>query len=147
MTRSPQSPGASTYLDHIDPSPGGRFAELARRERDAKPAVIGLDPAAQYPRQPGDSPWAGDAVGVEPPLGYSIQDMEPVGEAHEIEASLAALPEAPLDGCSSSIVETGNAANPALPEALIGAHPDVAARLAEILPRIVRPATMRRRKL
>jgi hypothetical protein len=91
VTRSLQSPGTSTYLDHLEPSAGGRFAALARQERDAKPSLIGTDPAAQYPKLPSSSPWAGgDVVGQEPPLGIDVNAMEPVGEAFEVEASLAA---------------------------------------------------------
>jgi hypothetical protein len=46
MSRSPQSPGSSTYLDHVEPSPGGQFAEAARREGLAKPQIIGAEPSA-----------------------------------------------------------------------------------------------------
>src|ERR1700693_553387 len=88
MTRSPRSPGSSTYLDHIDPSPGGRFAEADRRERLAKPQIIGREPTANYPALPASSPGSSDGVGVEPALGYSINDQELVGEAHEVTASL-----------------------------------------------------------
>jgi hypothetical protein len=62
---------------------GGRFAELARQERAAKPTVVGAEPTVSYPRQLAGSPWAGDPVGLEPPLGFSVDAMEPVGEVHE----------------------------------------------------------------
>jgi hypothetical protein len=116
--------GASTFLDHVESPAGGRFAELARREREVKPAVIGRDPAAQYPRLPTSSPWFGDNVGTEPPLGYAVNDMEPVGEARELAASLGDA-EAPADGHPSSVVETASPKPTSAEE-----------RLAEILPRI-----------
>ena len=43
-------------------------------------------------RLPANSPWAGDLVGLEPPLGFSVDAMEPTGEPHEVAASLAADP-------------------------------------------------------
>lgn len=61
---------------------GGRFA-------DKVSLVVGETPAVQYSKLPSSSPWAGDLVGLEPPLGFSVNAMEPTGEAHEIQASLA----------------------------------------------------------
>jgi hypothetical protein len=48
--------------------------------------VIGTTPtpASAYPAGPN---WCVDLVGSEEPLGYSIEDHEPVGTAQEIEAS------------------------------------------------------------
>jgi hypothetical protein len=106
MNRSPQSPGTSTYLDHVEPSPGGRFAEAARRERLAKPQIVGTEPSARYPHLPASSPWAGpDLVGVEPPLGVEINALEPVGEPHEVAASLGEVV-APPSVASAEVVET-----------------------------------------
>jgi hypothetical protein len=59
---------------------GGRFAK--------EEINSGAEAAVPYPRLPAGSPWAGAGVGVERPLGYSIQDLEPTGEAFEIERSL-----------------------------------------------------------
>jgi len=54
---------------------GGRFAkEVATR-------VVGVP---RYPTLPATSPWAGDPVPDEPPLGYSIDEMPIVGEPHEV---------------------------------------------------------------
>lgn len=121
----------STLRDHVEGEGGGRFAELARREGASRPTVVGADPAANYPAGPA---WTRAAVGIEPPLGVAIDAMEPVGEAFEIEASLAASV-APASVASSQrpddAVET-DAANPHSHE-----------RLAEILPHIAKP----RRKL
>lgn len=63
-------------------APGGRFAAIT------KSAVSGKSPTVEYPRQPA-GPWGyGPRVPDEAPLGYSVSDLEPVGEAHEIAASL-----------------------------------------------------------
>ena len=46
------------------------------------------------PQQPASSPWAegiDQASGVEPPLGFSINDQEAVGTPVEIEQSIRAL--------------------------------------------------------
>jgi hypothetical protein len=50
-----------------------------------KASVIGSTQAPQYPAGPN---WAADPVGVEPTLGFSVEDHEPVGEYAEIEKSL-----------------------------------------------------------
>jgi hypothetical protein len=114
----------STLGDHVEPSAGGRFAELARREGASKPTVIGADPAANYPAGPA---WTNAAVGLEPPLGVAIDAMEPVGEAFEIEASLAAsVAPASVASSPADLVET-DAVNPHSHE-----------HLAEILPHIAR---------
>ena len=60
---------------------GGRFA-------DKVSLVVGETPAVQYPRLPAGSPWAGDLVGDEPALGFSVDAMEPTGEAHEVPSKL-----------------------------------------------------------
>lgn len=72
--------GLRTYHGHAtasaDEDRGGRFAVRS-------PAtVIGTSPVS-YPRQPEGSPWACDPVPPERPLGYSVNDLEPVGEIHE----------------------------------------------------------------
>jgi hypothetical protein len=45
---------------------GGRF------KKETEIRVTGVP---QYPTQPETSPWANDVVGVEPPLGYSVDDL------------------------------------------------------------------------
>jgi hypothetical protein len=78
--RSVREPTTYSALAEIsDPAPGGRFAVDARK------------PANAVPRQPANSPWHADPTGVEPPLGYAIDDQEPTGTAAEIAASRAAL--------------------------------------------------------
>jgi hypothetical protein len=59
---------------------GGRWAA------ESKTTVTGA--ANEYLKQPPNSPWARDPVGQEPPLGFSIDQIEPVGEPCEIEQSL-----------------------------------------------------------
>ena len=63
----------STLLDHVEPSPGGRFAALGAQ------TIVGQSPNP-YPPLPDTSPWHGaDPVGPEPALGYRIDDLEPFG--------------------------------------------------------------------
>jgi hypothetical protein len=60
---------------------GGRWS----KQHEAK--VTG---AAQYPRA--DLPaWVGADRAVEPPIGVAVDAQAPVGETHEIEASIAAI--------------------------------------------------------
>jgi hypothetical protein len=77
----------TTYLQHaessVDDDRGGRFAAI---EKSA--TVVGAAPIS-YPQQPATSPWARDVIGDEPPLGYSVEDHDPVGELHEREGSAA----------------------------------------------------------
>jgi hypothetical protein len=61
----------------IDDERGGRYAIS-----DTEQTIIGSSPIA-YPQQPATSPWHRDPVPDEPPLGYEIDAMEPVGEIHE----------------------------------------------------------------
>src|SRR5262245_23373298 len=56
---------------------GGRFARVVRT------TVTGTEPITRYPNQPVDSPWHADPIGTEPPLGVSVDAIEPVGELHE----------------------------------------------------------------
>ena len=65
----------------VDDERGGRYAT-----EGGKQTVIGSSPIA-YPQQPSTSPWHSDPIGTEPPLGYSVEEMEPVGEPHERTAS------------------------------------------------------------
>jgi hypothetical protein len=61
----------------VDDDRGGRYAKVITT------TVIGASPI-NYPRQPGSSPANQAALaGDEPPLGFSVNDIEPVGEIHE----------------------------------------------------------------
>jgi hypothetical protein len=64
---------ASSYAAHaqnaVDLNPGGRFAA-------SKAAVVGKAPVPQYPTIP-SGPWsAPDPSGLEPSLGYSVDQLE-----------------------------------------------------------------------
>jgi len=60
----------------------GRYGELIKHE-----VVQG---GKQYPRASG--PWHGQDNPVEPPLGHSVNDLEPCGTYSEIQASLGGTP-------------------------------------------------------
>jgi hypothetical protein len=72
---------------------GTAYSQVAELYDDSRPHgrfAVGA-PLTQYPKQPPDSPWHRDVVGLEPPLGHSVDAMEPVGTAAEIEASIRRL--------------------------------------------------------
>ena len=56
---------------------GGRYAGSG-----SKQTVVGSSPIG-YPQQPENSPWRSDPCPPEPPLGFSVEEMEPVGEIFE----------------------------------------------------------------
>jgi hypothetical protein len=64
---SAEGPQATTFLAMAMAEPGlGRFGEV-------KPDVTG---ATEVPvALPAGGPWAGDPVGMEPPLGYAIDEI------------------------------------------------------------------------
>jgi hypothetical protein len=70
----------STYHEHAQTDPalelGGRFKKLIPT------SVTGSGPSP-IPQQPSHSPWHHDPTGDEPPLGYSVEDHDAVGERHE----------------------------------------------------------------
>jgi hypothetical protein len=69
--REQQSKGA-TYLDHYRSELGGRFSALETE-------IVTGRPSPQPPPLPASSPWAGeDPVGIEPPLGYAVDEMVPL---------------------------------------------------------------------
>src|SRR6516165_12133486 len=70
----------STYHGHAlddEPELGGRFKKVNTT------TVVGRSPVS-YPQQPEGSPWRSDPCPIEPPLGYSVEELEPVGEKHEV---------------------------------------------------------------
>jgi len=70
---------ARTYFgqaQHADDDLGGRYAKVHST------TVVGSSPVS-YPAQPSTSPWHHDPVPDEPPLGYSVDAVEPVGEIFE----------------------------------------------------------------
>jgi hypothetical protein len=58
----------------------------------ADASVNGREAGVHYPRMPEGSPWAGDPTGVEPSLGFSVEDQLPCGTPAEIAASELASP-------------------------------------------------------
>jgi hypothetical protein len=71
----------------LDDDRGGRYGSGA----GSKARVTGSSPIA-YPKQPANSPWHHDPMPLEPPLGFSVDEIEPTGEPHEVEASKAPTP-------------------------------------------------------
>ena len=71
---------AKTYFGQAQHTVGGRYAKVHST------SVTGSSPTS-YPAQPSTSPWHHDACPPEPPLGFSVEEMEPVGEPHERTAS------------------------------------------------------------
>jgi hypothetical protein len=72
---------ASRASADFDLENSGRFSKATQ--------VIGPD-GAQYPRLPEGS-WTNDPVGVEPPIGFGINEVPIVGEVGEIQASIERL--------------------------------------------------------
>jgi hypothetical protein len=73
----------------MDDERGGRFSALN------KPSVTGSDPTVMVPRQPLGSPWHSDPLGKEAPLGFSVEDQPPTGEAWEVQKSIDDLASSP----------------------------------------------------
>jgi hypothetical protein len=73
-----------------DDEAGGRFARVNPT------MVVGSTPGPSYPVLPASSPWHGpDPVGLEPPLGYRIDDLEHGGVASAPEAQAGPASDAP----------------------------------------------------
>lgn len=107
----------------------------AKAGRFAKPSVVsGANPTVQYPRLPSSSPWSSDPVGLEPALGYSINNMLAVGEPGEISASLNAIEALHLP----SIALAGPVGSDIGPSPSDVVRPGPANSLAELLPKLVK---------
>jgi hypothetical protein len=61
---------------------GGRYAKVT------KTTVTGSGPIS-HPQLPEGNPFKCDPVGIEPPLGFSVEDQPATGEPHEILRSLS----------------------------------------------------------
>jgi hypothetical protein len=103
---------ASTYFERA------RVAEQLDSER-SKSAVTGTKRTQDFPAIP-SGPWSAGywaQVPDEPPLGYAINEQEPVGEPAEVARSLEAMaPTSPMGsdtGSPSSVVERDVGAAPA----------------------------------
>jgi hypothetical protein len=113
---------------------GGRFSKDT--------IVSGTEASVPYPAGPA---WTRDQVGIEPPLGVAIDDLEPTGNAHEIEHSLSvAAPVVPIihDRQSADLpssAETSAGWPQRRDENGVAANPSAEERLAQILPKIAVP--------
>jgi hypothetical protein len=73
-------------------APGGRYSSLG------KPFVTGATPGPQYPKISSGA-WSegiDQLTGTEPPLGFDVNEMEPVGTTAEIERSATSARELPI---------------------------------------------------
>lgn len=75
----------------VDDERGGRYAAAGRSTM-----VVGAR-TIQYPTQPANSPWHHDPSPPESPLGYSVEDQEPVGEMFERNATPVSVDQPPGD--------------------------------------------------
>jgi hypothetical protein len=76
-----QNEDTGTYhsIANLDTGLSGRFSVGGE--------IVGTNALTRYPAA--SAPWSGPQVGIEPPLGWSVEDQEPTGTAQEIEASIA----------------------------------------------------------
>jgi hypothetical protein len=82
----------STFAEAFaDEDRGGRF------KPEQATHVIGTTPIPKYPELPASSPSHHDVVPDEPPLGFSVDEMTPVGSQQEIQASIEKLRAKPED--------------------------------------------------
>ena len=96
-----------------------------RYDAHEKTTVVGATPVPVYPAGPD---WtAVDPCGQEPPLNYCVDQMEPVGTAAEIEASIAKLTASPLEPLSAQGncggADEAPASGGSLPDAVEAAAP------------------------
>jgi hypothetical protein len=75
-----QQQGSSTFLDHVEEPPGGRFAI------EGRPYKVGSEPFVKYPQLPASSPWHSDPVPDEKALGHSIDAMSRPSSSLSVEA-------------------------------------------------------------
>jgi hypothetical protein len=76
-----------------------------RYTSETRTLVISAAAAPVELPQPPNSYWHHDPLGPEPPLGYSIDQMNPVGEPFEVAASIGEA-EAPTGHLLPEVVET-----------------------------------------
>jgi hypothetical protein len=105
----------NTYFSHAHPDEGGRFAVSDQPRRH----VVGSTPMPQYPIQPGGA-WSNQAAAVppEPSLGFSVNELEPLGTRAEIEQSLRAACDG-ADPSSDPSIASPNGGGRAPPSALL----------------------------
>jgi hypothetical protein len=71
-----------SYHNRYQDEAGGRW------QKQTPTQVSGKDPATLYPKLPTTSPWSGDPVPPEEPLGIDVSEAPITGEPHEVAASL-----------------------------------------------------------
>jgi hypothetical protein len=118
--------------------------------------ISGSSPTVEYPAGPA---WTRTDVGLEPPLGIAVDEMQPCGEAFEVERSLV-LAAGTVPGSEEGGLVVSSPAGPSklaassdlaraevLPSPVVETSDGAATleRLAEILPRLARPTIRRRR--
>jgi hypothetical protein len=92
----------------------GRFAQIE------KSSVVGSKPTPEYPAGPA---WTHDPTGIEPCLGFDINEVPIVGEPHEIQRSLELGPAAPpIAGRPGRRVESIPSRSLTSPTSLAGAN-------------------------
>lgn len=74
---------------------GGRFAASAN-------IVSGTASHVPYPPLPADNPWHHDPVGIEPPLGFSVETVPICGEPHEQPEAIEANSESIGPACADA---------------------------------------------
>jgi hypothetical protein len=89
--------------------------ELGGRYRKLEPqTIVGSDnPIPSYTRA---APWSATQLPDEPPLGWSVEDQMPVGEPHEVEASLgdgSTFPTSVADDATDRMVASSEEPAPA----------------------------------
>jgi hypothetical protein len=103
----------------------------------ANPSVSGSEPFVRYTS---GASWTRDPQPTEPPLGYSVDALEPVGEAQEVAASLSAIEKA-TSASAPAAVALGEVAPagvvPAQPSSPSPSQAAAHERLAEVLPKII----------
>jgi len=133
LRTSDREPSTFHQMANLDLSLGGRFS--------AGGYVAGSDPTTEYPRLPEGSPWgSGPQVPTEPPLGVSVEVVEPVGTPAEIAASIAELAsEVSAPATSSGSLPPAREHLPSPSRTASEAIQRQAhARLAELLPQAIR---------
>jgi hypothetical protein len=89
----------STFLAHTHNDIGGRFAAIS------SPVVVGSESIPKYPA----AYHQVDPVPDEPALGVSVEDHEPVGEPHELRASVQSLEPSPQGTSGDATAAPSNA--------------------------------------
>jgi hypothetical protein len=84
--RDQQREQGSTFLAQTHSEMGGRFSSVGAQ------MVVGADPVANYPAA---APHQRDPCGIEPPLGYRIDELEPAIAPPVVEAQASGPAEAP----------------------------------------------------